>query len=1148
MKKSVLFFAFIFACYYTTVMAQCDNVAIGKPVTASGTYLSNIPAYAINGSCGDGWNSGGYATQFIEVDLISTYTINNINIMFDMTPNGNVNHEILTSPDMVAWTVVDVATGFYVTGQLVERCYSSAPLTNVRGVRINSTSSPSWIAIREMGIYTLSAPTTPTITASGPLTICQGDSVTLSSSSAFSYLWSTGATTQSITVNSSAVYTVSTNQTPACTQGTIACTTCGVGTASETVSVNPLPAVGVSPSAPSTCIGSSLNLTANGANTYQWSPATGLSATSGATVSASPSANSTYTITGTDAFGCIGTATVALTVNPKPTVDVRGPVNPLCDSTKLNWASWGTVNGTSGAGIISSDLSVLVTKPTGGLSTTGGMYNGGVFPSQYTVPANSTAIRNDLAGLFTFCFNRPVLNPQIALSSIGNGGNSVQINTSVPYQIIWQGLGMSYPNNTTFIGTEGFTIISFPGVHTCISFDYLQSETYCNLAFGTLDTNCQSLVSPPQCGGGSDTLTASGAVTYSWFPPTGLNTSTGAVVIASPLVTTTYYVTGFDANNCSDTDSITVNVISLPTISLSGDTLICLGDSSTLSASGGVTYLWNPGNSTDSIIDVKPLSTTTYTVTVTNAGGCSDSSTITVNVNPLPQAQFTLSPVCNNTPMVFTDASIGNITNWNWERGDGTTSNLQNSSYNYATCDTFNVRLVVTSNYGCMDTLTKTAKVYCLPNADFSFAEVCSNQVMNFDELSSAVDDTLSGWSWNFGDGSALSTIQNTDHTYSNAGPYNVTLIVTSTNGCKDTSVKSLNIHPFPDVKFSTSNVCDGSIVPFTDLSTLPAPDMLQSWAWDFGDGSPVFNNQTTSHAYPAKGSYTAKLVVVSNFGCADSITKMVVINPNPVVNFAAPDTTGCDPLCVSFQGNLSSVSPGSITQWAWDVGDGSAISTSQNFDHCYVNSSVGSAAYYSVTLTVTSDSGCFSTDTKNSYISVYPNPSAGFSVQPSRTTILEPVIEVNDQSSGVDFWSWNFGDLEVSSVSDPVSHTYADTGTFLITLITSNQYGCEDTAAHTVVIEPEFVFYIPNAFSPNNDKNNKTFSGKGLYIKEYEMSIFDRWGNLIYKTIDLDLPWDGRLKNSNEIAEGDVYIYSIKIIDIKKDEHFYKGIVTLLR
>ena len=886
--------------------------------------------------------------------------------------------------------------------------------------------------------------------------------------------------------------------------------------------------------------------------TYSWSTspvqttqtATGLSA-------------GMYTVTVTDLNGCINTDSVTLIATTAPIVDVRGPTNPLCDSTKLNWASWGTVNGTSGSGTISSDLSVLVTKPSGGLSTTGGMYNGGVFPPQYNVPANNTAIRNDLAGLFTFCFNRPVINPQIALSSIGNPGNAVQINTSVPYQVIWSGIGMTYPNNMSFIGAEGFTIIQFPGLHTCISFDYLQSETYCNLAFGTLDTNCQSLVSPPQCGGGADTLTASGALTYSWSPSTGLNTSTGAVVIASPLVTTTYIVTGTDANNCSDTDSITVTVLPLPVITLTGDTLICLGDSTTLTASGGGTYLWSPGNSTDSIITVSPTSTTVYTVVVTNSSGCTDSSSINVVVNPLPQALFTIDSVCLNTPMIYNEASIGAIVNWNWRYGDGNVSALQNEAHTYSLCGIYMVKLVVTTNMGCKDSISKMATINCLPVANFSSTDVCLSQTMNFIDLSIVPDDTINSsmpddsvtsWSWNFGDGSALSSIQNPSRTYTIPAPHNVSLIVTSHNGCKDTVIKSVIVHPLPDAKFNTTNVCDGTIVPFSDQSIIAAPDLIQSWAWDFGDGSPVYNNQTTTHPYSSKGSYIAKLVVVSDFGCADSITKTVIVHPNPTVNFTATDTSGCAPLCISFLDQSSITLPGTNVQWEWNVADGSAVSYSQTFDHCFNNLSVSSADYYSIFLTVTSDSGCFATMTKNNYISVFPNPVADFSVQPTKTSFLDPVVEITDASAGVDFWNWDFGDQTISSLSDPGSHTYADTGTYIINLITSNQYGCFDTVNKTVDIEPDFVFYIPNAFSPNNDIHNKTFSGKGLYIKEYEMTIFDRWGNLIYKTVDINLPWDGKFKNSTELAEGDVYVYSIRIIDIRKDEHLYKGIVTLLR
>ncbi|MFH1321232.1 MAG: PKD domain-containing protein, partial [Bacteroidota bacterium] len=350
MKFFLHFLSFVFVCNYANIFAQCNNVALNKPVTTSGFWLSNTPDKAVNGSCGDAWNSGDYAPESIEVDLLSTYTINNINVMFDMTPNGNVYHEIYTSPDMITWTLVDVMTGFYVTGQLIERCYSSSPLTNVRGVRIVSISSPSWIAIFEMGIYTLSTPAIPTITASGPLTFCQGNSVTLTSSAAFSYSWSTGATTQSITVNTSGIYSVTTNQIPSCVIGSTSCTSCTGGTGSVTITVNPIP---VSDAGPDIAICS--NATGNIGTvftpgyTYSWSPATGLSSTtvSNPTVTLTNPGTTTYKVI-TAALGCTSEDLVVVTVHPLPVANFANDnvcLFEISDFTDISTIASGTITG-----------------------------------------------------------------------------------------------------------------------------------------------------------------------------------------------------------------------------------------------------------------------------------------------------------------------------------------------------------------------------------------------------------------------------------------------------------------------------------------------------------------------------------------------------------------------------------------------------------------------------------------------------------------------------------------------------------------------------------------------------------------------------------------------------------------------------------
>jgi gliding motility-associated-like protein len=305
--------------------------------------------------------------------------------------------------------------------------------------------------------------------------------------------------------------------------------------------------------------------------------------------------------------------------------------------------------------------------------------------------------------------------------------------------------------------------------------------------------------------------------------------------------------------------------------------------------------------------------------------------------------------------------------------------------------------------------------------------------------------------------------------------------------------------------------------------------------------------NQNTSHLYTVADSFHVHLFVVSKFGCKDSLTKTSVVNPNPTVKFKAIDTIGCEPVCVSFQ-DLSIIATGGLIQWSWDPGDGSPISHLQNFVHCYHNNDIFKPDTLSISLTATSDSGCVSTGFRNDYITVFPNPTADFTALPKTTTIIDPVISFTDLSTGVNFWKWNFGDHDTTSQHNPSPHTYQDTGTYTITLITSTKYGCFDTANQSIFIDADFVFYVPNAFTPNDDGINDTFSGKGIFITKYEMMIFDRWGNLIFFTDDLNKPWDGKANFGSEIAQMDVYVWKVTLTDVFNRVHKYMGRVTLVK
>ena len=641
--------------------------------------------------------------------------------------------------------------------------------------------------------------------------------------------------------------------------------------------------------------------------------------------------------------------------------------------------------------------------------------------------------------------------------------------------------------------------------------------------------------------------------TYSWN-----TTPVQATQAATGLSVGKHIVTITDSNSCVKIDSVLIGSNPQPVAGFS-TVGVCVGDTTFFTntstvASGGFTSSWLMGyngtsTTTTNTKYLYPLCNNYMaTLVVTSDSGCVAALTDTVFVSCKPTASFTLSNVCTYKAATFTNTSIG-ATSYSWDFDYNTgIDNTTVSPIHFYAPGNYSVQLVAHSPSGCSDTIVHSIAVYSKPVANFSTTSPCLAQSAVFNDSSHVAGDTITGWSWNFADSSPLGTTQNISHPYLSPGTYPASLIATSNKGCKDTVILNVNIHPLPDAQFSSANVCDGSAVPFSSLSTITSPDVIQTIVWNFADASPVDNNQPTTHLYTAPGSYTVQLLAVSNFGCRDSIAKTIIVRPNPTVAFTASDTVGCAPLCLSFTDLSTTIAGSTVVQWTWNVGDGSAVGHQQNFEHCYTNTSADSNAYFSVTLTVMSDSGCSSTKIKNKYITVYPNPKASFGVQPQATTITEPLISITDMTQGGNSWTWNFGDQSSSSVFSPPNHIYSDTGSYTITLITSTLHGCADTAYQTITIEPDFIFYIPNAFTPNGDNINDTFTGKGIYIKEYQMMIYDRWGNLIFFTDDIHKPWDGTANHGNEIAQRDVYVYVVDVTDFRRKKHNYKGIVTLVR
>ncbi|MCF8256859.1 MAG: PKD domain-containing protein [Flavobacteriales bacterium] len=1046
--------------------AQCQNVAVGKPVTATpGVYAGQVASNAVDGSCGSGWNSGGFAPKFIQVDLQAQFTVNNINVMFDMSPNGNVNHEIRVSPDMVTWTLVDNITGFYSTGQLIERCYSGAPLTNVRGVRINSLASPSWIAIREFGVYTLSSPTVPTIAASGPLDFCQGGSVTLTSSAAPSYLWSNGATTQSITVSASGTYTVTTSEALACVQGTTPCTSCSSASASATVTVHPLPVIAVSPAAPSICSGSSVALTASGGSTYSWTPATGLSVTTGATVTAAPITNTAYTVTGTDVFGCVSTANISVSVTPRPVAAFAAPsvcmgqATAFTDQSSGSPVQWDWDFGDGGTGSAQNPTHSYI----------------GLGPFTATLIVTDAAGCKDTVALGVAMDPIPVADftaPDVCLGVSTCFADNSTISSGTIATWAWDmGDPTSGPSNTSALedpchtftadGTfqVGLTVTSQQGCQHSIS----QTITVLPLPDASFAAADVCMGAPTLLNDLSTVPATATIVSSAW--DIGNN---GSIEYTTHNASHTFATEGtFDvrlvvtsSDGCTD-DSVQPITVYPGAMADFSATTVCVDeptiftDQSTVNAGTIVDWQWDFGDGGTSTVQ-HPTHTYatdgmhTASLSVTTDNGCGHLVALPVEVFPLPVADFATTDFCPGVEGNLTDESVGTIVSWSYDMGDGSAPLITpDPAHTYSLANTYAVQLDVVSADGCAHDTTISVVVYPAPLASFTATDVCAGEPSVLTDLSSVSNPSnIMDWTWDVLDDASIDyTTQNATHVFPTEGSYSIRLSVESTGGCVDDTLLSVTVFPIPQAAFTVEDVCFDEPSLFVDASTTASGSVVD-WAWDFGDG----NTSTLQHpenTYTSAGSYTTTLTVTSDNGCINSTSSDATVHVLPAPAFQS--VAVCQGLETPFT-NSSTIPNGTIASYQWTFGDLSS-STLSDPVHTYLV-----AGIYPAMLIAVSDEGCEAEVTQD--VEVFPLPEVGFSTTPQSG--CEPLqVSFTDQSTiaaGYDLalWQWDFGDG--SSDRDPLqNNTYLNPGTYDVTLTVTSANGCIDsiTQSNTIVVHP---------------------------------------------------------------------------------------------
>lgn len=502
-----------------------------------------------------------------------------------------------------------------------------------------------------------------------------------------------------------------------------------------------------------------------------------------------------------------------------------------------------------------------------------------------------------------------------------------------------------------------------------------------------------------------------------------------------------YTVTLTAINDCGEvTTTQIVEIATPPTAGFSSDiTSGCVDlevqfmDNSSENTTG---WLWtfeggDPATSADPnpLVTYSNAGTFSVTLEVSNGVGM---NTITmtdyITVEDVPTASFT--SVVNDLTTDFTNTSIG-ATSYNWDFGDGSMSMEANPTYTYAEDGVYEVILSATNDCGTVTT-TETITIITPPTAGFSsdLTTGCAPLTVQFLDASS---ENTTGWLWTFEGGDpATSTDPNPVVTFANAGTYSVTLEVTNDAGSNTfTQTDLILVEDVPAPSFTT-NTTDNT-VDFTNTSV-----GATSYEWDFGDGN-TSTEINPSHTYAEDGIFIATLSATNDCGTV-STEVTVSINTPPVADFNADVVEGCVDLIVQF----NDASTDNVTQWFWTFEGGNpATSTEANPQVTY-----NSPGVYDVTLEVTGAAGS-NVITFEDFITVFPLPEADFS------SVLNGLqADFTNSSTDAISFQWDFGDNNTSTEANP-SHTYAEDGTYTVTLTATNDCGTVTTTETITIVTP---------------------------------------------------------------------------------------------
>ncbi len=460
---------------------------------------------------------------------------------------------------------------------------------------------------------------------------------------------------------------------------------------------------------------------------------------------------------------------------------------------------------------------------------------------------------------------------------------------------------------------------------------------------------------------------------------------------------------------------------------------------------------------------------------------------------------------------------------------------LRDFQFNVVECE-FNVRADIAED----DTVTLQGQQYYVVNA----CGINSVQFVNQSTEASNIDDVL--WHFDLGATDTTSTEWSPTINFPGLGTYYGELYLNPnvpSGECADTAFIEVNVFPGITADFEFDyDTCVAGPVTFTDLSFSGAgPNTIVSWDWSFGDGN-TSDQQHPIHTYQIPGAMNVQLLVKDTNDCVGVKTDVVNYFPVPQLLVVAPsEFIGCQPASIFFD-NLSTPVDENYDIF-WEFGDGG---TSTEIDPTHTYEDLGT---FTISLSITSPLGCFIDTVWNDLITVLPSPIADFTFSPVQPSNLVPTVSFFDESFEPVAWKWRFGDVGASIQQNPV-FTFPDTGMQEIQLVVFHESGCTDTMIQYLDVIPEVRYFLPNAFTPNGDGFNDGFRGNGMMegSKDFNLSIWNRYGEMLFETTDPFESWNGRKDNTGQLSPQGVYVVVVTYTEPRGRQRELRGYATLVK